>query len=55
MEKLAEFTTTKILNQTLADNKKDVELKNLESNKTLISDDAFAICLYIDKLARKIK
>jgi hypothetical protein len=50
---MKDYTTTALKEQILADKEVSQEVKDEESKKTIISDDAFAVCDFLDQLIKK--
>jgi len=47
------YTTTALKEQIVADKEVSQEVKDEEVKKTIISNDAFAVCDFIDQLIKK--
>ena len=53
--RLADYTTQKIIDALILDVDASKEEKDIEKAKMVISDDAFALCDFINVLIKKIE
>jgi hypothetical protein len=50
---MKDYTTTALQEKIVADKEVSQEIKDEEAKKTIISNDAFAVCDFIEQLIKK--